>query len=115
MNAIIAAQGSKRFDHNQPVLGRLSFEVLATQAGLVVGIDNLQVARIARLAGAPKVISAGVDLLRKLGDAVAPGDMLYRVHAEFPSDLEFARQACARSSAYTVGRAEEIPQMFVEF
>ncbi len=115
MNAIIAAQGSKRFDHNQPTLGRLTFEVRAPQAGLVVGIDNLQVARIARLAGAPKVISAGVDLLRKLGDAVAVGDILYRVHAEFPSDLEFARQACARSSAYTIGRAEEIPQMFVEF
>jgi thymidine phosphorylase len=115
MNAIIAAQGAKPFDHNQPQLGALTFEVFASAPGVVTGIDNLQVARIARLAGAPKVIGSGVDLFRKLGDAVAPADLLYRVHAGFQSDLEFARQACARSSGYTIGKAEEMPHVFVEF
>ena len=80
-----------------------------------MSLGNSACTRYRTSPGAPKVISAGVDLLRKLGDAVAPGDVLYRVHAEFPSDIEFARQACARSNAYTIGLAEEIPQMFVEF
>ena len=46
---------------------------------MVAGIDNQQIARIARLAGAPKVQGAGVDLLCKLGDAVVSGQPLYRV------------------------------------
>lgn len=115
MNAIMAAQGQKLFDHNNPLLGALNFDVYAIEAGVVTSIDNLQVARVARLAGAPKVIRAGVDLFRKLGDAVAIGDILYRVHADFESDLEFARQACAKSSGYTIGRADDVPHVFVEF
>ncbi|PHM19103.1 MAG: thymidine phosphorylase [Curvibacter sp. PD_MW3] len=115
MNDIIQAQGSKFFDYNHPELGRLTFEIRAPQAGVVCGIDNLQLARIARFAGAPKVKNAGVDLLRKLGDEVKAGDALYRVHASFPSDLEFARQACQRSTGYSIGRAEDVPHVFVEF
>ena len=115
MNAIIQAQGTKSFDHNNPQLGRLSFEVRAPVAGVVTGIDNFQIAQMARLAGAPKVKGAGVDLFRKLGDTAAAGDLLYRVHAGFASDLEFARQACAKSNGYTIGRADEVPHVFVEF
>ena len=115
MNAIIEAQGSQSFDPNAPQLGALSFEVRASTAGLVAGIDNVQIARIARLAGAPKVPGAGVDLLRKLGHAVSAGDLLYRVHASYPADLEFARQACARASGFTIGGADAMPHVFVEF
>jgi thymidine phosphorylase len=115
MNDIIAAQGSKGFDHNHPGLGELTFEVHAPQAGVVVGIDNVQLARIAGLAGAPKVKNAGVDVLCKLGDTVQAGDLLYRVHASFPADLEFARQACKKSLAYSIGSADQLPHAFVEF
>ena len=115
MRAIMAAQGAKEFDHNHPPLGTLSFDVCASAAGVVAGIDNLQIARIARLAGAPKVQGAGVDLLRKLGDTVVEGDVLYRVHADYGADLEFARQACARANAYRIGTADDVPRVFVEF
>ncbi len=115
MRALIAAQGSKDFDHHHPQLGKLTFEVCAPRAGVVVGIDNFQIARIARLAGAPKVAAAGVDLLRKLGDSVAEGEPLYRVHASFPADLEFARQQTLRDSAYALGGPEQVPHVFVEF
>jgi len=115
MNAIIGAQGSRGFDHNHPELGVLSLEVRASGPGVVAGIDNFQIARVARLAGAPKVKGAGVDLFCKLGDTVATGDLLYRVHAGFPADLDFARQACARATGYTLGSAEEVPHVFVEF
>jgi thymidine phosphorylase len=115
MNDIIQAQGSKAFDHNQPELGALTFEIRAPQAGVVCGIDNLQLARIARFAGAPKVKNAGVDLLTKLGDKVEAGALLYRVHASFPADLEFARQACRKSIGYSIGRVEDVPHVFVEF
>ena len=115
MNAIIAAQGCKGFDHNHPALGALTLDVVAPASGVVAGIDNFQIARVARLAGAPKVPGAGVDLLRKLGDTVAVGEVLYRVHASYPADLEFARQACAQGIGYYLGSAEEMPKVFVEF
>jgi thymidine phosphorylase len=115
MNDIIAAQGSKGFDHNQPELGKLSFEVRAPRAGVVTSIDNIQLARIASLAGAPKVKNAGVDLLCKLGDEVQADTLLYRVHASFGADLEFARQACRRSNGYAIGAASDLLHAFVEF
>lgn len=115
MNAIIEAQGSRGFDHQHPRLGRLTFEVFAQTTGVVTGIDNLQIARVARLAGAPTVQGAGVDLLRKLGEAVTVGDVLYRVHAEFQTDLSFARQLCGKFGGYSIGRVEDLPHVFVEF
>lgn len=115
MNDIIQAQGSKSFDHNHPELAALNFEVRAPEAGVVAGFDNLQLARIARFAGAPKVKNAGVDLMCKLGDTVEANALLYRVHAGFAADLQFARQACSKSTGYTIGRADEVPHVFVEF
>ena len=115
MDAIIRAQGAKPFDHNAPRLARLSFELQADADGVVIGIDNHQLARIARLAGAPKVQGAGVDLLKKLGEPVRRGEALYRVHADYPADLEFARQAAQRASGYSLGEAGEVPLLFVEF
>ena len=115
MNALIRAQGARAFDPDHLKLGRLSFEVAAPAGGVVTAIDNLQLARIARLAGAPKVACAGVDLFRKLGDPVVQGEPLYRVHAEYAADLEFARQACAQAIGYTIGGEADVPHVFVEF
>jgi thymidine phosphorylase len=115
MHAIIAAQGAKPFDHHHPALGALALDVSAERDGVVTGIDNLQIAHIARLAGAPKVQGAGVDLCVKLGDAVRAGQVMYRVYAAYPADLAFARQATARSSGYSLGEAGQVPQVFVEF
>ncbi len=114
MQAIIRAQGGKPFDYRHPPLAPLSFDISAASAGVVTGIDNLQLARIAGLAGAPKVQGAGVDLLRKLGEPVQPGTPLYRVYAAYPADLEFARQACARADGFSIGSADSLAPLFVE-
>jgi thymidine phosphorylase len=82
---------------------------------MVVGIDNLQIAKIARLAGAPKVANAGVDIMHKLGDRIKRGDTLYTIYAEFPSDLLFAMQQCEKAIGYTIGDDTEIPHSYLEF
>jgi thymidine phosphorylase len=115
MRDIMQAQGAKPFDPERPELGALTFDVTAERDGVVTGIDNFQIARIAQLAGAPKVQGAGVDLLRKLGESVKAGEVLYRVHASFPADLDFARQASGRDTAIRVGEAGQVPSVFVEF
>jgi thymidine phosphorylase len=109
MNAIIDAQGRNA----EPLAaGRLSFDVKAPTDGTVIGVDNLRLARIARLSGAPQVRGAGVDLHVKLGDAVRAGQALYRVHAQFDADLEFARRMAVEGSGFRLGAAEHAPRGF---
>ncbi len=103
MNAIIDAQGRRA----EPLaVGRLHFDVTAPADGGVVGVDNLRLARVARLSGAPQVRGAGVDLFVKLGDTVRAGQPLYRVHAQFEADLEFSRRMALDGSGYTLGRVD---------
>lgn len=99
MEAIIDAQGRRP---DPPTLGTLTHEVCAPRDGIVRAIDNLQLAQVARLAGAPQVPGAGVDLLCKVGDPVLQGVPLYRIHAQYPADLNFARERSTRDSGYTV-------------
>ncbi len=112
MQDIIEAQG-RRAERLEP--GALVLEVPAGEAGLVTAIDNYQMARIARLAGAPMDKEAGVDLLKKLGDKVDKGEILYRVHARFPSDFDFAQALVKQHNGYRIGTSDEVPEIFAEF
>jgi thymidine phosphorylase len=71
MRAIIEEQGVRE---NPPQVGKLLATVDAKHSGRVTAIDNLQMAQIARLAGAPMDKGAGVDLYHKTGDKVRRGD-----------------------------------------
>ncbi len=112
MAAIIAAQGAQL---ESPIIGALSYEVCAGQGGVVVEIDNYHLAKVARLAGAPIDKGAGVDLLKKLGDVVEKGEPLYRVHAEYQSDYNFARALTEKGSGYRIGEAHEVSKTYMEF
>jgi thymidine phosphorylase len=105
MNALIKAQGPKPIDLRP---SNLSQEVFAESDGVVTSIDNFQMAKIARLAGAPMMKKAGVDLLKKLGNPVKKGDVLYRIHAEFPADFKFAQQLAEHNNGYTLGNEEQV-------
>lgn len=112
MNTIIDAQGvqTEKFE-----TGKLTFDVLASSTGVITGIDNLQMAHIARFAGAPIDKGAGVDLYKKIGETVAEGDPLYRIYAEFPADFEFAKSLSNNDNGFTIGSESDIPKAFVEF
>lgn len=100
MQDIIAAQGA---NPTPPGEARLRFDVLAPKAGVVTAIDNLQIARIARLAGAPMDKTAGIDLYKKLQEHVKKDEPLYSIFAEFHADFEFAKNAAAQDMGYTIG------------
>lgn len=112
MNTIIQAQGIQMKKYEP---GKLTHEVLSPANGVVLSIDNFHMAHIARFAGAPIDKGAGVDLFKKLGDKVKKGEPLYRIHAEFPSDYNFAVALCERDSGYSIGKEDEIPKLDVEF
>jgi thymidine phosphorylase len=45
---------------------------------------------------------AGIDLLRKVGDQVRRGDMLYRIHAHSPTGLKFAVDLSTEHAGYGI-------------
>lgn len=96
MEAIIDAQGRKSEWFK---LGSLRHDVLADRSGELTAIDNLRLAHIARLAGAPMDKGAGVDLHRKLGDHLQAGEVIYSIYAQFPADFNFSKQAAAEDPA----------------
>jgi len=106
MVAICEAQGR---NPDPPGPGHLRHEVASQADGVVLGIDNLQIARIARMAGAPLDKGAGVDLLLKQGDAVQQGEALYAIHAQFPADFRFARALAGKDSGYRIGEPGRVP------
>jgi thymidine phosphorylase len=102
MEAIIKAQGE---NPATAVPGKLQQPVRASTSGMITAIDNLQMARIARLAGAPMDAGAGVDLHRKLDEQVKQGTPLYTIHAEFAADFHFACETAAEESGYRIEAA----------
>ena len=111
MQAIIKAQG-KQTETFSP--GRLTREVSAPNGGHVIAIDNFLMSKIARLAGAPMDKGAGVDLLKKLGDQVDKGEPLYRIHAEFPADFDFACAMAEENSGYLIGEQKNVTKPYLE-
>jgi thymidine phosphorylase len=99
MERIIAAQGAQKV---QAEVGSFRHEILAPNDGRVTAIDCHRITRIARLAGAPMEKGAGIDLLRKGGDAVGKGEALYRIHATSQTGLDFAQELASEESGYMV-------------
>lgn len=87
MNRIIERQGKKE------TLGvaELMIAVKSTHSGVIKSIDNLMIARIAHVAGAPLNAGAGIDLNRKLGDKVRKGETLYQVYTSFQANWDFVQ------------------------
>ncbi len=110
MHDIISAQGaqSQRFEP-----GKLQYEVKTQQDGYVTEIDNYTIAKIARLAGAPMDKGAGIYLQKRLGDTVKNGETLYRIHAEFRADFEFAIRAAQTKPGFQISDSPQNENFFV--
>lgn len=85
--SICEAQGGFTEPHTAPY----RYDLLSTKSGTVCSIDNRKLARIAKLAGAPKSPSAGVLFFAPLKKIVQPGDILLSVYAESTGELEYAK------------------------
>lgn len=99
MQALCAAQGGMR----EPARAAHTHVITAQHAGKVVAVDNRRLARLAKLAGAPKASAAGLYLQVALGSTVEVGQPLYTLHAESPGELAYALSyAQAQEDLYTI-------------
>lgn len=85
---ICEAQGGFKI----PELAKHKFDVLSDKAGVVNSVDNRKLARIAKLAGAPKVPSAGVLYNAPLGKKIDKGDLLFSIYSESTGELDYAKE-----------------------
>ena len=84
--AICESQGGFR----EPRFAKYSHDVLSEKEGVIKNIDNRGLARVAKLAGAPKLPSAGILFLSPLRKKVSKGEVLYTIYAEAKGELEYA-------------------------
>lgn len=84
--AICEAQGG----FHEPPVAPLRHVIEAESDGVLSAIDNRLLARMAKLAGAPRSRSAGLELHAKFGQPVAKGQPLITVHGESQGELDYA-------------------------
>jgi thymidine phosphorylase len=88
MNRIIERQGKRP----EIDLAELVINVKSDRSGRVSAIDNLVLARIAHIAGAPLNPGAGIDLHHKIDARVRKGEILYSVYTGFQANWQFVHQ-----------------------
>ena len=84
--AICEAQGG----FSEPPSAPLLHEITAPRRARVTAFDNRTLARIAKLAGAPRSKSAGISLHVKLEREVERGEPLFTIHSESRGELDYA-------------------------
>ncbi len=86
--SICVAQGAWK----EPKLAQYSFDVKSLHEGVVTIINNRQLSKLAKLAGAPKSPSAGLQFFAPLHTKMSTGDLLFRIWAETKGELEYAKE-----------------------
>ena len=98
MNKIIQAQGKAP----QPNIGHLVRDITANYSGVISAIDNSRINKIGIWAGANKYQGAGLDLLKKVGDKVSQGEVLYKIYSCNATDFAFAESAVESDNGYEI-------------
>lgn len=86
--SICKAQGG----FTEPTPGPFRYDYLSVKSGTVKKIDNRKLARVAKLAGAPKSSGAGVMFYAPLGKKIKENDVLFSIYADASGELEYAKQ-----------------------
>lgn len=98
--SICMAQGGLR----QPPVAAIREVVTATVSGTLAAIDSRRLARVAKLAGAPNVPAAGLELHVRVGDRIEKGMPLLTLHSQAPGELSYARQYLAQHDVFSFTR-----------
>ncbi|MFD2247728.1 thymidine phosphorylase family protein [Pontibacter ruber] len=83
---ICQAQGGFR----EPTEALYRHPVVATKDGVVSRVNNRKLAKLAKLAGAPKSPAAGIHFVAPLGTHVRKGQTLFTIHSESRGELAYS-------------------------
>ena len=108
--------------HGDPALrsdclvpGMFFKDIHAKRSGFVQYIDSASIVAIAKGAGAPADVGAGIEFMHKVGDEVSKGDVLFRVYAENEAKLERAISSARsrRPMRVDVRRPKGLPESVI--
>ena len=85
-------------------VGMLSRDVLAQSSGTISAIDNKIIQKIGMFAGMAQYAGAGLYLMKKNGDKVAKGDVLYRIYACDAGAFALANSFAEANCGYEISR-----------
>jgi thymidine phosphorylase len=97
---IVSVQGRRELPPEAPLR-----ETIASPAdGRIRDVDCWEIARVAKRAGAPANVSAGVRMIRGPGEIVAKGDPLFEIHASSAEQMKAAADyVAAHRGIFTFG------------
>jgi len=99
---IVVAQGGKIVKPDQLPLGKYSYTVKAPADCTVEHIDNKSISRMARIAGAPKDLGAGVFIHKHVGEKADKNEPLFTVYAETKQKLDYIVSNLEHLDGFTV-------------
>jgi AMP phosphorylase len=102
MKEIIHAQGERIKEPDQIPISKFHFTIKSKVKGKVTSINNEAVTKVARVAGAPQSMSAGLYLHKHVGDHVARRDKLVTVYAKCDEKLKYAKDLCKEIELMTI-------------
>ena len=98
MQDIIAIQGKRRW----PKIGKHVYYVESKKMGHIKEINNIIIAKIARIAGAPVDKGAGMYINKRVNDIVKKKDLLYTVYAESEVKLNLAIEYLKEENGFVI-------------
>src|SRR3989338_4799127 len=103
MKEIIKAQRGDIFLPEQLEVGRFKKNIYSTRKGRVKELNNKNVSKVARVAGAPLDKTAGLYLYKKLNDTVKSGDLLFTVYSSSSKRLDYSLDIIKERNPYVIG------------
>lgn len=93
---VVAQGGRKDLKSTDLVPGTYTFDIVSHKSGYVHSINNKDIVAIAKACGAPSDKGAGLMVMKKKGQRVEAGDVLFTLFADNPVKLERAKELSER-------------------
>ncbi len=105
---IVEAQNGSIDKNFHAMLGKYKKDVYSDKKGEVLEINNKEIAKLAKLAGAPFLKGSGVRINKKEGDIVNKGDLLFSVFSESEEKFKEVKAYLKKNNPFNIGHVDGI-------
>lgn len=104
MKEIIEAQGGNpAVGPDEIPIGKFRHTYKAKKSGRIKNVDNLTIAKLARVAGAPRDKEAGLYLYKHEREKVRKGESIFTIYAKSKAKLRYAKEILREFSGIEIG------------
>ncbi|MCK5283077.1 MAG: AMP phosphorylase [Nanoarchaeota archaeon] len=94
MKQIIKLQkGAPNIKPEEIPLAKFEYDMIAKKTGKIKSINNLSIAKLARIAGAPKNQGAGIYLYKHIGNNIRKGEKILTVYSGTKEGINYVRDS----------------------